>query len=440
MQNNSSNEFDLYALAKKFFIAPAVVDRLQSTFANTDDLRRFMQAIKIPSRHFYFRINLTKMTPESIGTQLHLINPKFQPKLHPIPNILSTEIIGPMQRSPSEKRIYCNKFAAESILMGADLFLPGVKTIPNRFGRGEKLAIHFEPDKKSSFQYTETETYLANGTSVLSSQEFPQHTKGIFIKNTEPQFQGINFRENPLFQSGIISEHSFPPIIATNAFIDLLFQTRQEETAQIIDLCSAPGHKTAAMAEYGAWKNKCQSKALKWLHLLSIDRSPNRLEHLQQNIHRLELQNINIIAMHLEQALHEYPNLPQSGDFVILDPPCSALGNRPKLFIDQSAENLTNYVTNQQRLLKYADKYVKQGGYLMYNTCTIPREENEDMIADFITKNPYQIIPIPTLYRKYGKSGLPTPTLSKAESDAFLRFYPDIEDGMGYFIAILQKK
>ena len=69
-----------------------------------------------------------------------------------------------------------------------------------------------------------------------------------------------------------------------------------------------------------------------------------------------------------------------SFDKILLDPPCSALGLRPKLFVTQdSLRELEKHVEYQQKFVDQAVKLLKVGGHMTYSTCTINGDENEGM-------------------------------------------------------------
>ena len=150
--------------------------------------------------------------------------------------------------------------------------------------------------------------------------------------------------------------------------------------------------------------------------------------------------NIEVIATRLEKVLIDHPEFREYFNFVLMDPPCSALGTRPKLYLQHSEEELVNYAKNQTRLIPLADKYLESGGYLMYNTCNMPIEENELMVARFVNELNYKIVDLPANYENFGQHGLGVETLSQSETDKMKRFYPTKTDGIGYFIALLQKQ
>jgi 16S rRNA C967 or C1407 C5-methylase (RsmB/RsmF family) len=131
----------------------------------------------------------------------------------------------------------------------------------------------------------------------------------------------------------------------------------------------------------------------------------------------------------------------ESFDRILLDPPCSALGLRPKLFIDVSSlRQLQKHAEYQRNFVKEAVALLKPGGYLTYSTCTINAEENEAMVHHILTDYPsMSLVPIPV---DMGQAGLPGFGLNDDERGKVRRFDPHNEedDAIGFFVALFQRK
>jgi methyltransferase NSUN6 len=125
----------------------------------------------------------------------------------------------------------------------------------------------------------------------------------------------------------------------------------------------------------------------------------------------------------------------------VLDPPCSALGLRPKLFIAQSSlPQLQSHAEYQRKFVHEAIALLKPGGYLTYSTCTINAEENEAMACHILLDYPtMSLVPIPI---EMGHQGLPGFGLNDEERGKVRRFDPHNakEDAIGFFVALFQKK
>lgn len=131
---------------------------------------------------------------------------------------------------------------------------------------------------------------------------------------------------------------------------------------------------------------------------------------------------------------------PEAFDRIILDPPCSALGLRPKLFVAQaSLHELRKHADYQRKFVSQAIALLKPGGVLTYSTCTINAEENEAMVH-YILKNFPAMILLPIVV-EMGQPGLPGFGLNDKERGMVRRFDPfnAKDDTMGFFVALLQK-
>lgn len=133
----------------------------------------------------------------------------------------------------------------------------------------------------------------------------------------------------------------------------------------VIDLCAAPGGKTAQLAAAGA-------------RVVAVDRSGDRLKLLQDNLKRLALEASVVAA----DALTWRP--PELADAVLLDAPCTATGTvrrHPDLLINKSRGDVFRLAEDQAALLRAAIQMVKPGGVVVYSVCSLQREEGPDVVA-----------------------------------------------------------
>lgn len=424
------------------FIAQSVKDYLRMTFLDPVVLSEIINSFTQAPNQYFLRVNLTKTTLCNVLNELQEKYPNHHILEGPLPNSLSISIEGPNELKKYSIHIYCDKFAAESVMLGANLFIPGICEISGKFQENECVSVSLLPQKAPKFLEGSKEAFLVgNGITKIRSKDFPHLTNGIAIETTLSRYSIPQYRENRLFKEGFISDQHFQANLATKIFADFIVANylANHEFPSIFDLCSAPGHKTCAISEWCYYLSGIDSTP-QWFPIISIDRSKNRLLHLKTDIERLNLSNIQIIACKLEKLIKNYPKFHSSGDFVFFDPPCSALGPRPKLFIDKSIKDLEDYARNQRRLLKIVNEIVKPGGYLMYNTCTLPIQENEEIVGYAVEKLGYSVVSIPEIYQNLASPGLSFPSLSEKDLQNLLRFYPNRPEGQGYFVALLQKQ
>ncbi|GER32456.1 ribosomal RNA small subunit methyltransferase B [Striga asiatica] len=152
----------------------------------------------------------------------------------------------------------------------------------------------------------------------------------------------------------------------------------------IIDCCAAPGGKTLFMA------SRMDGQGC----IYAIDINKGRLRILNE---AAKLQQVNDIITPIHADLCEFDNNGKKADKVLLDAPCSGLGvlsKRADLRWNRKAEDMEQLKNLQDALLDSASTLVRPGGVLIYSTCSIDSEENEERIAAFLLRNPeFQIDP-----------------------------------------------
>ncbi|WP_282604854.1 16S rRNA (cytosine(967)-C(5))-methyltransferase RsmB [Pelagibius sp. Alg239-R121] len=137
------------------------------------------------------------------------------------------------------------------------------------------------------------------------------------------------------------------------------------ESLKVVDLCAAPGGKTAQLAAAGA-------------KVTAVDRSASRLRRLSENLDRLNL-SAEVVAAN---AINWRPKLP--ADAVLLDAPCSATGTlrrHPDIAWLRQEEDIASVTQLQDSLLNASVEMVKPGGLIVYATCSLQPEEGPQRIA-----------------------------------------------------------
>ncbi len=140
---------------------------------------------------------------------------------------------------------------------------------------------------------------------------------------------------------------------------------------RVVDLCAAPGGKSAELAITGA-------------NVTAVDRSAERLKRLAANLERLRLQAEIVVSNVLA---FEAPRF----DATLLDAPCSATGTirrHPDVAWIKRQGDLPALVELQSRLIDKAIGLTKPGGTIVYCTCSLEPEEGEGQIAALLRRNP----------------------------------------------------
>ncbi|WP_156923088.1 16S rRNA (cytosine(967)-C(5))-methyltransferase RsmB [Mesoplasma seiffertii] len=147
--------------------------------------------------------------------------------------------------------------------------------------------------------------------------------------------------------------------------------------SSVLDMCSAPGGKLTHLAAIMRNTGK----------LVAYELNENKLKLIQQNIDRLNVQNVELHAGDARLINH-----PQSFDYILLDAPCSGFGvlkRKPEIkFNNVDQQALAEIVNLQAELLSTAYDNLKTGGEMVYSTCTINKDENSAQINNFLKKYP----------------------------------------------------
>lgn len=193
--------------------------------------------------------------------------------------------------------------------------------------------------------------------------------------------------------------------------------------ASVIDLCAAPGGKTAQLAAAGAV-------------VVAVDRSVKRLEWLKDNLQRLRLED-NVTVEAADGAVWRPP---EPVDAVLLDAPCTATGTirrNPDILHLKKPQDLDRLLEVQAQLLDNAFQMLKPGGILIYCTCSLQKSEGEAQIASFLERSPGAAVLPVDAEELGGMDGL-------LNEDGTVRIRPDhlaAKGGMdGFFIARLRRR
>ncbi len=140
----------------------------------------------------------------------------------------------------------------------------------------------------------------------------------------------------------------------------------------VLDLCAAPGGKTAQLAAAGA-------------DVTAVDKSAGRLARLSENLSRLRLTAKTVVS----DALTFQSDDPF--DAILLDAPCTSTGTirrHPDILYLKRPEDVAALASLQKNLLERAAELLKPGGVLVYCTCSLEPEEGEEQIAAFLERHP----------------------------------------------------
>ena len=147
---------------------------------------------------------------------------------------------------------------------------------------------------------------------------------------------------------------------------------------KVLDLCAAPGGKSLNIADR---MMSAENKAPGQGTVTACDISEQKVRLIDENIARCGFQNI---VTRVNDATVFVPDFENAFDTVIADVPCSGLGiigRKPDIKYNMTPEGQKELVALQRSILENAVRYVKQGGRLLFSTCTVNHAENEENVS-----------------------------------------------------------
>ena len=196
-----------------------------------------------------------------------------------------------------------------------------------------------------------------------------------------------------------------------------------KEGDSVIDVCAAPGGKALHMADILNGTG----------HVDARDLTEYKVDLINDNIERLGLTNI---TADVKDAAVKYDEDVNTADLVIADLPCSGLGvlgKKADLKYNTEEDAPQSLAAIQKNILNAVCDYVKEGGVLMYSTCTIHPYENEDNVRWFLKEHPeFEIESLKDKVCDELKSGV--------SDEGWLQTIPGVHKCDGFFICRLVKK
>ena len=219
-----------------------------------------------------------------------------------------------------------------------------------------------------------------------------------------------NILDNNLFQEGIISIQD----PAAGAVVELI---NPQKNDFILDVCAAPGTKSLFMAQ----------RVGKGGRIFACDSSQKRIDKALKDKSRIKFNNIE---WHLLDATKDKYPLHEK---ILIDAPCSGtgvIGRRPDIKWRLRKSDIHRMANLQKSILKNISNYLKPGGKLIYSTCSLEKEENQDVIDHFLKyKSDFELIGTNSL--------LPNNWIN---SRGFMFSFPAKTNTDGLFAAVLRKK
>lgn len=219
------------------------------------------------------------------------------------------------------------------------------------------------------------------------------------------------------FKEGLITIQDESSMLVANVL-------QPKTNDKILDSCAAPGGKTTHIAE----------KLGNTGQVIALDLHEHKVKLISQTASRLQLTNVTAKVMDARNVLEHF--LPDTFDRILVDAPCSGLGvlrRKPDMKYTKKEEDIFSLQKIQKELLQKIAPLLKKGGTLVYSTCTMDKEENREIIQQFLKEhgnyesNPEFIACLPESLVPYA-------------SEFDIQVMPHYFNSDGFYIAALRKK
>ncbi len=199
----------------------------------------------------------------------------------------------------------------------------------------------------------------------------------------------------------------------------------------VLDLCAAPGGKSTQL------KNKLGEKGV----LVSNEIIASRCKILTGNMERMGFRNTVTTCMEPAKVARTFP---ETFDLIMVDAPCSGEGMFRKeaaAIPEWSPQNVQMCATRQSEILDNAVKALKEGGTIIYATCTFSLEENEMTVDAFLQRHPdFELVSVKEAVKAATADGIFFDGCRCENINEARRFYPHKNKGEGQFMAVLSHR
>ena len=307
---------------------------------------------------------------------------------------------GPFEIPPAARKVIVDKHTAESVLQGA-----------NVYARNSEL--RGTQDRENVAIASELGDHLATGTAIMSANDILTFRKGLAVQVNHRRFRAPQVRDSPEFSEGLLYPQSLAAMVTAHTL-----DPRRGET--VVDMNCSPGGKLSHISQLMRNSGK----------ILGFDRNKEKIGQARRTLTRLGCTNVTL-SIHDSRYIHlDMPDL--QSDRTLIDPPCSALGLRPKVYDYSTVDRVNNLADYQKQFIKAASKATKPGGTIVYSVCTYTAQECEQVVEFAEHECGLNVVEQKLIL---GSKDLVahTPSASRCQ-----RFHPYIDE-IGYFIAKLQR-
>ncbi|XP_063062283.1 tRNA (cytosine(72)-C(5))-methyltransferase NSUN6 [Engraulis encrasicolus] len=438
-------------------LRPDVTEHLKNTFTNqelvakvgeeaaSEEFDSLLSCLSHPPSFTCVRVNTHLADREQVQELLHTElskqqlsgchgdDPSLVPVPHPLlPDVLLLPIIGPRCVSAIDREVVVGVQCGNAVLRGAHVFAPGIVSAPMTLQVGDTVSVYSDVEGRccrGAKSFDGQKVFLGNGVCEMGRHEVFRCTdtpRGLAVRMTDRLYS------TPCFDkvlTHLVFLQNLPSVVVSHVL-------DPQPGECVLDMCAAPGGKTTHIAAL------MRNQGL----VIALDKISSKIQRVCESAASLQLDCIKAFccnsihaaaqpesnrthagpkhsAEQLGCTLAGGPPFPeQSFDRVLLDAPCSALGQRPNMSSHASLKEIRSYQPLQRKLLTTAVCLLKTGGVLVYSTCTVTLAENEEQVAWALKTFP--CLTLEAQEPHLGEQGMLGAGLSHDQRRKLQRFWP----------------
>uniref|UniRef100_A0A1A7ZP04 NOP2/Sun domain family, member 6 n=1 Tax=Nothobranchius furzeri TaxID=105023 RepID=A0A1A7ZP04_NOTFU len=377
-----------------FSLKPEVTEYLRSIFLNKEMLaavghqeaecrfQKLLTCLSHPPSYTCVRASTHLVPLEEIQRKLHeelkqtreVASVQIVP--HPrIADVLLLPVDGPRPVEQLSSEVVVGAQCGSALLRGAHVFAPGIIACPKYMKVGDKVSVFSDLEgrcTRGATSFQGNKVFVGNGVAEMNRSHIfcsDKPLRGVGVRMVDPLYQSPPF--DGVLPS-LVFLQNLPSVVVGHVL-------GPQPGERILDMCAAPGGKTCHIAALMRDQGE----------VVALDRIRNKVERIRQNAQTLHLQSIKAFCFNSVDAVSDDPPQqtegppfpPESFDRVLLDAPCSGLGQRPNMACSWSLKEIRSYQPLQRKLFHAAVRLLKRGGVLVYSTCTVTLAENEEQVA-----------------------------------------------------------
>ncbi len=220
----------------------------------------------------------------------------------------------------------------------------------------------------------------------------------------------------PAFREGLFFVQDISSMLAVEA-------AEAKKDSYCLDVCGAPGGKAMQLSQLLEGTGTVEAR----------DLTEEKVRLMEENRERLGLSHMQVRAWDARVLDRE---MVERADVVLADLPCSGLGvlgKKPDIKYRITLESIQEVAGLQREILETVWQYVKPGGILIYSTCTISRQENQENVQWFLERFPFVLEPLPRVVTEFAEK------MTENQETGMCQLLPGAYGNDGFFIARLRR-